>query len=201
MAPRLLGATLRHDAPDGPVAVRLTEVEAYAGDTDPGSHAYRGRTARTAVMFGPPGRLYVYFTYGMHHCCNVVVGEEGTAAAVLLRGGELIEGRALARRRRGDVADRDLTRGPARLCQALGIDRRHDGAPLDARLAGQPDGGRLTLTPGPAVASSAVSTGPRVGLRAAADRPWRFWLTGEASVSAYRPAKRLERPDVEHSGP
>ena len=136
--------------------MRLTEVEAYAGADDPGSHAYRGRTDRTAVMFGPPGRLYVYFTYGMHHCCNVVVGEEGTAAAVLLRAGEVVEGLELARARRArpdgrTPPDRDLARGPARLCRALAIDRRHDGAPLDgggrvrAPTARQTSGGRVTL--------------------------------------------------------
>ena len=215
VAPRLLGATLRHEGPKGVVAVRLTEVEAYAGADDPGSHAFRGRTDRTAVMFGPAGRLYVYFTYGMHHCCNVVVGEEGTAAAVLLRAGEVVDGLELARSRRARPdgrlpPDRDLARGPARLCRALAIDRTLDGAVLDgAALEGAPLrrtaragagtggegdlGGRVTLLPGPAVGPGAVATGPRVGLRGAPDRPWRFWLTGEASVSTYRPAKGLER--------
>ena len=165
------------------MAVRLTEVEAYAGSDDPGSHAYRGPTPRNQVMFGPAGRLYVYFTYGMHHCCNVVVGKEGTASAVLLRAGEVVEGLEVARGRRGRAADRDLARGPARLCRALGIDRRHDGADLTA--------GALTLTPGPPPAAEQVATGPRVGLREAADHPWRFWLRGEPTVSAYRPAGPL----------
>ncbi len=118
VAPRLLGATLTH----GGVTVRLTEVEAYDGGNDPGSHAYRGETRRNAVMFGPAGRLYVYFTYGMHHCCNVVCGPEGTANAVLLRAGEVVDGLDEARARRGRSSDRDLARGPGRLCQALGID-------------------------------------------------------------------------------
>ena len=177
VAPRLLGAVLRH----GEVAVRLTEVEAYDGADDPGSHAFRGRTGRNGVMFGPPGHLYVYFTYGMHHCCNVVTGPEGTASAVLLRAGEVVEGLHLARSRRPRSSDRDLARGPARLCQALGLDRRHDGADLSVPP--------LTLEPGDPVRR--YETGPRVGLRGAPDRPWRFWLPGEPTVSSYRPAKRL----------
>lgn len=186
-APRLLGAVLRHEGPEGSVAVRLTEVEAYDGATDPGSHAHRGPTARTSVMFGPAGRLYVYFTYGMHHCCNVVVGPDGEAAAVLLRGGVVVEGTELARLRRGGAPERDLARGPARLCVALGIDRRLNGADLAH--------GSLTLALGHPVPPETVSTGPRVGLRAAADRPWRFWLTGDRTVSAYRPATpRPRRP-------
>jgi DNA-3-methyladenine glycosylase len=177
VAPRLLGATLRH----GDVALRVTEVEAYDGPNDPGSHAYRGRTARNAVMFGPPAHLYVYFTYGMHHCCNVVVGPEGTPSAVLLRAGEVVDGRdvALARRPRSTV--RDLARGPARLCQALAITREQDGADLSS--------GPLTLVLGDPVGH--VETGPRVGLRGAPDRPWRYWIPGEPSVSTYRPATPL----------
>ena len=174
VAPRLLGATLRN----GQVVVRLTEVEAYDGQDDPGSHAYNGITGRNAVMFGPAGRLYVYFTYGMHFCCNVVCGPEGRASAVLLRAGEVVDGLEIARERRPRSTDRDLARGPARLCQSLGIDRGHNGADL---ATGQP---RLTLGQPPAE----VSTGPRVGLRLAADRPWRFWATGDPTVSVYRPA-------------
>ncbi len=175
VAPRLLGATLRH----GEVAVRLTEVEAYDGPDDPGSHAYRGRTARNDVMFGPPGHLYVYFTYGMHFCCNVVTGPEGRASAVLLRGGEVVEGMDVARSRRPRSTVRDLARGPARLCQALAIGLAENGADLAS--------GDLTLELGEPLL--AVSTGPRVGLRGAPDRPWRFWVTGEPTVSVYRPAK------------
>ncbi|HET7070467.1 MAG TPA: DNA-3-methyladenine glycosylase [Nocardioides sp.] len=175
VAPLLLGATLRH----GEVACRLTEVEAYDGPDDPGSHAYRGRTPRNAVMFGPAGHLYVYFTYGMHFCCNVVCGPEGRARAVLLRAGEIVDGADRARARRPAArVDRDLARGPARLCQALGIDREQNGHDLSAPP--------LTLELGtPAVS---VRTGPRVGLREAADRPWRFWLPDDPSVSTYRPA-------------
>jgi DNA-3-methyladenine glycosylase len=184
-APRLLGGVLRHATADGVVAVRLTEVEAYDGDNDPGSHAYRGRTPRNEVMFGEPGYLYVYFTYGMHYCCNVVCGEPGRPSALLLRAGEVVEGVDLARERRGS-RDRDLARGPARLCEALGIDRRDNG--VDLR------GGPLTLTaPDRPAAKSRIRTGPRVGLRNGADRPWRFWLDAEPSVSAYRPAKPRTR--------
>jgi DNA-3-methyladenine glycosylase len=175
VAPRLLGAVLRH----GDVAVRLTEVEAYDGPADPGSHAYRGRTARNDVMFGPAGFLYVYFTYGMHHCCNVVTGPTGTPSAVLLRAGEVVAGVEVARSRRLRSTDRDLARGPARLCQALGIDLAQNGADLRS--------GAVTLELGEPV--STVSTGPRVGLRGAPDRPWRFWVAGDPTVSAYRPAK------------
>ncbi len=179
VAPRLLGAELRH----GSVAVRITEVEAYDGANDPGSHAFRGRTQRNAVMFGPPGHLYVYFTYGMHHCCNVVAGEEGAASAVLLRAGEVVDGLDEVEARRPGAPARDLARGPARLCRALGIELTHNGADLRA--------GPVTLVPGPPVVD--VSTGPRVGLRAAADRPWRFWETGHPTVSTYRPAAPLRR--------
>jgi DNA-3-methyladenine glycosylase len=174
VAPLLLGATLRH----GPVACRITEVEAYDGSNDPGSHAFRGRTPRTAVMFGPAGHLYVYFTYGMHWCANVVCGPEGSASAVLLRAGEVTEGIDVARERRPSArVDRDLARGPARLCQALAIGGAQNGHDLGAPP--------LTLHPAPA--ETEVRTGPRVGLREAADRPWRFWLPDEPSVSAYRP--------------
>jgi DNA-3-methyladenine glycosylase len=177
VAPRLLGATLQH----GEVAVRLTEVEAYDGANDAGSHAFRGRTPRNEVMFGPPGRLYVYFTYGMHHCCNVVTGSEGVASAVLLRAGEVVAGLAVARERRPGVPDHQLARGPANLCRTLGIDRAQDGVDLAT--------GPVRLAPGERV-TAGIGTGPRVGLRGAPDLPWRFFLSGDPSVSAYRPAVR-----------
>ena len=190
VAPTLLGAVLRHTTPDGAVAVRLTEVEAYAGADDPGSHAYRGPTRRNEVMFGPAGHLYVYFTYGMHYCCNVVVGTEGTAAAVLLRAGEVVEGLDLARARRPRSTDRDLARGPARLCTVLAIDGTRNGTDLST--------GPLTLHLGEPPSTGSVARGPRVGLREAADHPWRFWLEGEPTVSAYRPAApRRPRTPVE----
>jgi DNA-3-methyladenine glycosylase len=179
VAPRLLGAVLRHDG----VAVRLTEVEAYDGANDPGSHAYRGQTRRNAVMFGPAGHLYTYFSYGMHHCANVVCGVEGVASAVLLRAGEVVEGIELARERRGRHPDRDLARGPARLCSALALDLTHNGLDLTT--------GALELAD--PVAAADVSTGPRVGLRLAPERPWRFWLTDEPTVSRYVAAKPRPR--------
>ncbi|GAB3254088.1 DNA-3-methyladenine glycosylase [Alteromonas gracilis] len=173
VAPLLLGARVTL----GGVTLRLTEVEAYAGSDDPGSHAFRGRTQRNASMFGPAGTLYVYFTYGMHHCANVVVGREGDPGAVLLRAGEVVDGLDLARVRRPGSSDRDLARGPARLCRALAVDRSLDGADLAEHLAlGRP------------LAADTFRTGPRVGLRHAADRPWRFWIEGDPTVSRYRPA-------------
>jgi DNA-3-methyladenine glycosylase len=186
VAPRLLGAVLTHRTEDGTVAVRLTEVEAYDGPNDPGSHAHNGRTRRNQVMFGPPGHLYVYFTYGMHHCANVVVGTEGDPAAVLLRAGEVVDGVELAQQRRSRTSWRDLARGPARLCQALGVDLSHNGADLGD--------GPLTL-------AVTETSGPRVGLRRAADRPWRFWLDGEPTVSTYRPAVARRRPAREGPAP
>ncbi len=126
VAPSLLGATLRH----GEVAVRLTEVEAYDGPTDPASHAHRGRTARNAIMFGPPGHLYVYFSYGMHWAANVICGPEGHAAGVLLRAGEVVDGIEVARTRRGRASDRDLARGPGRLCAALRLSAEQKGCYL-----------------------------------------------------------------------
>jgi DNA-3-methyladenine glycosylase len=174
VAPRLLGSVLRH----GEVAVRISEVEAYDGANDPGSHSYTGPTKRNSVMFGPPGHLYVYFTYGMHYCCNVVVGPEGDPSAVLLRAGEVVVGTDVARSRRAG-RERDLARGPARLCQALGIDLTLNGADLSRGPV------TLELGDGP---TGPVRTGPRVGLRKAADRPWRFWLDGDPTVSTYRPA-------------
>lgn len=197
VAPRLLGATLVHDGPQGRVAVRLTEVEAYTGGADPGSHAYRGRTPRVEVMFGPPGHLYVYFTYGMHWCANVVCGRDGQASAVLLRAGEVVEGTGLARARRPAArSDHELARGPARLTSALGIGRPHNGSDLCL-----PDG-ELWLEPAPAEAApSRLRRGPRVGVSGpggdGARFPWRFWLDGEPSVSTYRPGTPRRRRGTE----
>ncbi|MFE9691024.1 DNA-3-methyladenine glycosylase [Micromonospora sp. NPDC005806] len=164
------------------VTVRITEVEAYAGTAgDPASHAHRGRTPRNAVMFGPAGHAYVYFTYGMHWCVNVVTGPDGEASAVLLRAGEVVDGLDLARARRPAVRrDVDLARGPARLCAALGIDRTVYGADL---LGDGPVRLRPAREPLP---EGSVAAGPRVGVTGAHDVPWRFWIDGDATVSAYR---------------
>lgn len=177
----------------GGVSVRLTEVEAYAGvGEDAASHAHRGRTPRNRTMFGPPGHLYVYFTYGRHWCVNVVCGPEQQAAAVLLRAGEVVAGQPAARARRPAArSDRELARGPARLATALGLDGEADGLGL---LDGA---GGVRLTP-PEQHATAPETrsGPRVGVAGAGDRPWRFWLHGEPSVSSYRPhvPRRRARP-------
>ena len=192
VAPRLLGCVLEHETGEGLVAVMLTEVEAYEGPADPASHAYRGRTGRNAVMFGAPGHAYVYFTYGMHFCANLVCRPEGTASAVLLRAGRVIGGIPLAAARRSCTgrAERDLARGPARLCQALGIDRSLNGA--DVCEPGLP----LRVRRAAHEPTVPISQGPRVGVNSAAERPWRFWLSGDPTVSAYRPHTRRARPKV-----
>ncbi|WP_329011480.1 DNA-3-methyladenine glycosylase [Micromonospora rifamycinica] len=166
----------------GGVRIRLTEVEAYAGTgEDPASHAHRGPTPRTTVMFGPAGHAYAYFVFGMHWCLNIVCGREGEAAAVLLRAGEVVGGLPAARERRGEVADRDLARGPARLAVALGVTASANGTCV---LDGS---GPLVLRPPTRpVTRAQVSAGPRVGVAAAHDVPWRFWITGDPTVSAYR---------------
>jgi len=177
VAPTLLGAVLHH----GEVAVRITEVEAYDGAADPASHAYRGRTPRNAVMFGPAGHLYVYFSYGMHWAANVVCGPDGLASGTLLRAGEVVAGHDLARSRRGRSRDRDLARGPGRLTQALGLTAEHQGCPVFGP-------GPLRLEPGRP--GEPIRTGPRVGVSAEADRPWRFWLADNAYVSDYKRSPR-----------
>jgi DNA-3-methyladenine glycosylase len=194
VAPILLGARLVSTVGGAHVAVRLTELEAYMGEQDPGSHAFRGRTRRTAVMFGPAGHLYVYFTYGMHWCANIVCGPQGSASAVLVRAGEVVQGLDAARARRPAARrDDDLARGPARLASALGIDGTLDGADLcDPSSA-------LWLEPAPR-AATAVRAGPRVGVSGAGGSgetfPWRFWLEDETTVSAYRPGQPRRRRTV-----
>lgn len=195
VAPALLGCWVVTDRPEGRVALRLTEVEAYSGaGEDPASHAHRGPTPRAAIMFGPPGRLYVYFSYGVHWCANVVVGPAGRGAAVLLRAGDVVVGESLARSRRPAArAARDLARGPARLTQALGIgpdDRGADlldpASPVRLHRGAPPD---------------AVTAGPRVGISQAQQLPWRFWQSDAASVSVFRAGGKQRRPVAGQDGP
>ncbi|MGW2515415.1 DNA-3-methyladenine glycosylase [Streptomyces scopuliridis] len=190
VAPDLLGRTLIRDTDDGPIELRLTEVEAYAGAVDPGSHAFRGRTARNAVMFGPPGHAYVYFTYGMWNCLNLVCGPEGMASGVLLRAGQISVGAELARKRRISARhDRELAKGPARLATALDVDRALNGTDVCAG----PDA-PLSLLTGTPVPADQVRSGPRTGVGGdGAVHPWRFWIDADPSVSPYRahaPRKR-----------
>jgi DNA-3-methyladenine glycosylase len=176
VAPQLLNKVLRN-LEDGR-AGRIVEVEAYCGAIDPGAHSFRGRTARTATMFGPPGRLYVYFTYGMHWCCNPVCGEEGEGVAVLLRALAPVAGLERMRAARpASRADRDLCRGPARLCAAMGIGGAHDGIDL---VTGQ--GGFVIVDDGvPPPAEPVIAT--RIGLTRGAESPWRWYVPGDPHVS------------------
>jgi len=162
------------------LTARIVEAEAYQED-DPASHSFRGRTHRTEVMFGPPGHAYVYFTYGMHHCMNVVTGSTGEGSAVLLRAAEPLEGLEEMARRRGTNDPRALCSGPGRLCQALGIDRAENGLDLVR-------GRLLWLLEGAPVAPSTISVGPRVGITSGTERPWRFSVQGDRFVSRARPA-------------
>ncbi|MEX5271244.1 DNA-3-methyladenine glycosylase [Kocuria sabuli] len=199
VAPRLLGGLFGHRSEEGSVLLRITEVEAYGGPAgsdlpDPGAHTWGGRTARNASMFGPPGHVYVYFTYGMHHAVNVVCRPEGTAGGCLVRAGEVVEGVELARARRargrsGPVPDAGLARGPGNLAKALGIDLRHDGAVLAAGNTSAAPGFFLVPAPEPVPAAS----GPRTGVSGpggTTEFPWRWWIAGDSSVSPYRPAVR-----------
>jgi DNA-3-methyladenine glycosylase len=194
VAPALLGCWVVTDRPEGRVALRLTEVEAYSGaGLDPASHAHRGPTPRAEIMFGPPGRLYVYFSYGVHWCANVVVGPEGRGSAVLLRAGEVVVGEGLAHTRRPAArAARDLARGPARLTQALGI------GPDDRGLDLLSPASSVRLHHGEPPAS--VSAGPRVGISLATDLPWRFWDAEAPSVSVFRPGGRPRRRNAGQDG-
>jgi DNA-3-methyladenine glycosylase len=187
VAPELLNKVLVRGSRRG----RIVEVEAYAGSEDPASHGFRGPSPRNEVMFGPAGHLYVYFTYGMHHCTNIVCGPEGTASALLLRAGEIVDGVELARHRRTtSKSPADLARGPARLAKALGLTTADSGRDALAPPF------RLVLPSGPA---GPVSSGPRVGVSGAGgtDRySWRFWITGDPTVSQYKAAKpRGAKPD------
>jgi DNA-3-methyladenine glycosylase len=199
VAPDLLGRVIVH----GSVAARLTEVEAYGlPGEDPASHTYRGRTPRNAVMFGRPGHLYVYFTYGMHFCANLVCMPDGVGTAVLLRAGEVIAGSDQVRSRRlsgGSAAtdgegehpprvipERDLARGPARLAVALGLGREHNG--VDCCTPGP-----MQVFEGTPADPARIRTGPRTGVSTGAETPWRFWIDGDPTVSPYRPHVRRQR--------
>ena len=199
VAPQLLGATLTVHGDDGAVAVRITEVEAYhgvgtPGPYDAGSHSRDRRTERNASMFGPPGHAYVYFSYGMHFALNMVCSPEGAASGVLIRAGEVIDGAGIARLRREagrssrPLPDRQLARGPGNLASALGIARpTHDGLDLFSHP--------FELV-APQRAPAGISSGPRVGVSGEAGGPafpWRFWIDGDPTVSAYRPGRNVPR--------
>ncbi|WP_436846235.1 DNA-3-methyladenine glycosylase [Streptomyces shenzhenensis] len=186
VAPRLLGAVLTHETPEGAVSITITETEAYSGSADPASHAYRGRTPRNAVMFGPAGHLYVYRSHGLHWCANIVTGADGIATAVLIRAGRVVEGEELARERRGGkVESARLARGPGNFCQALGITAEHNGTDLLT-------GASVTLSAGEPVPAALVRVGPRVGVSKAHDWQHRFFLAGDPTVSAYRLSPRAK---------
>ena len=192
-APALLGALLTSELDGCLVQARITEVEAYEGELDPASHAFRGATKRNQVMFGSAGRLYVYFVYGMHWCANVVCGSPGTAAAVLLRAGEIVAGEQHARDRTPSrVSSAKLASGPARLARCLGLSGGNTG--LDLLDPESPV--RIEALGAPAV----HQTGPRVGIAVAVDQPWRFWLPDEPSVSPYRPGGRKRRVGNRQTG-
>ncbi|MEJ6489918.1 DNA-3-methyladenine glycosylase [Leucobacter sp. USCH14] len=199
VAPQLLGARLTVHAPEGPVAIRITEVEAYhgvgvSGVHDAGSHARNGRTERNASMFGPPAHAYVYFSYGIHFALNLVCSPEGTASGVLVRAGEVVAGAALAAERRSarrssaELAAPHLARGPGNVAQALGIRREtHDGLSLFAEPFA------LELPTGTA---ERIAAGPRVGVAGTAggpEFPWRFWIPGDPTVSTFRPGRNAPR--------
>jgi DNA-3-methyladenine glycosylase len=176
VARRLLGSELEREIDGQIVRVRIVETEAY-DQTDAASHSYKGKTPRTDIMFGPAGHLYVYFTYGMHYCCNVVVGEEGYGAAVLIRAVEPIIGEALLQQRRGNKTGIEITNGPAKLCQALEIDKSmngHDLHLLPLRLIIQPETNEIIMTT------------KRVGISQAKDVPWRFYIRNNRYVSGIK---------------
>ena len=179
LAPLLLNKLLVTRTDDGVrLAARLVEVEAYCGSEDPGSHAYRGMTPRTEVMFGPPGHLYVYFTYGMHWCANVVATKDGDAAAVLLRAAAPVDGIDVMRERRVKARrDRDLLAGPARLCQAFGITKVDNGNDLVR--------GRLRIVDDGVAPPAAPGVSTRIGLAVGRgdDHPWRFFVPGDPNLS------------------
>ena len=193
VARNLLGCLFGRREADGTwTTVRIVETEAYVGEDDPACHAAAGLTPRTRVMYGPPGRAYVYFTYGMHHLVNFVTGPPGFPAAVLIRAGRPVAGRSRMVRRRGTDRLRDLTSGPSRLCQALDIDLRLNALSLGGDLLTVRDDGQ---------ARGAVRAGPRVGIRRGRDRHWRFWIAEDPFVSRGRPGPGHPRSQGGVGGP
>ncbi len=194
VAPRLLGSLVTANG----VTIRLTEVEAYCGASDPASHAFKGRTPRNNTMFLGPGHLYVYFTYGMHFCMNVVCWPDGRAGGCLIRAGEVVGGEDLARARRpGVVRSRDLARGPANLTKSLGITREADGSPLrvDGTVMASSHSSDVVVSLTSREDSSEdvdvrIATGPRVGVSGIGGDgvvyPWRYWIEGDPTVSPYK---------------
>lgn len=188
----LIGRTLLWRGGGGPMGGMIVEVEAYLGAEDPASHAFRGETARNRSMFGAAGHAYVYFTYGMHHCLNVVTGSAGTPHAVLLRALAPTTGLARWRAARPDLPLERMASGPGRLCRALGLDRSHDGLDLT--------GSALTVGAGKRPPPrGAIASGPRIGIRLAQEAPYRFWLAGHPAVSGPRDAAK--RVDSAGTGP
>ena len=194
VAPQLLGCVLERSTAEGTVAIQITEVEAYAGELDPGAHSHSGMSARTAVTFGEAGHLYCYFSYGMHWAINVVTGETGQSRGCLIRAGRVIVGDELARARRAvtrrsPIPDRELARGPACVAQVFGVGAANNG---DDLFAGE---WRFAIPDGPL--DEQVAVGPRVGVSGpggdAAAFPWRYWIAGDPTVSAYKPGKPIGR--------
>jgi DNA-3-methyladenine glycosylase len=179
VAPDLLGRWIVRRLAGTEVSARIVEAEAYQED-DPASHSFRGLTRRTKVMFGPPGHLYVYFTYGMHFCMNVVTARRGEGSAVLLRAAEPLEGIEEMARRRGTVYVKALCSGPGRLCEALGVGASENGLDLVTSRD-------MWLAQGTGVPASSVVAGPRVGITVGTERPWRFSVDGDPFVSRARP--------------
>ncbi len=174
VARRLLGCELEVDTPNGLVRLRIVETEAYH-ETDAASHSYKGRTPRTDVMFGPPGYLYVYFTYGMHYCMNIVTGPQGEGSAVLLRAAEPLEGLDIMRQYRAGRPDAELVNGPAKLCQATAITKEQNGLPLW--------GSPVRLKPMPHLGAAQIVQTTRVGITQAKDVPWRFYIRDNVFIS------------------
>ena len=180
LARDLLGRILLYDAPQGLLAGRIVETEAYTGESDPASHAFRGRSARNAVMFGKPGFAYVYFSYGMHHCLNVTAERVGVAGAVLLRALEPLEGIELMQKRGVSGPVERLLSGPGKICKAFGLDLKDNGRDLVD--------GPLGIGAGSAIPDAQVAIGPRIGISRAVSLPYRFFVASSPSVSGHRRA-------------